>query len=339
LYGGDVSKAGWLLGINGTVWAVTALIAVAPLNWISRRFGKRNALLLAILLMCAAQLSKIVCYRPGTLFHTDLPAWLGLEAYWGGTVEAPFLVLIPTVLLSAGMLMFFTLGSSMVGDVCDEDELQTGTRTEGTYFAVFWWFIKMGTAVASIVAGTLLVYTAFDQEQNATVEKLRGNIAVMKEETAKWEEEDVDTSSRLSKLNEQLDAFDGQLKALHEHLIERAKESSEPEHYDSLVERTAMLRSQADELRKNGDRMVASPAELSVKTDAILAQTAFLQQQTPSTLFRLRAVEIGLPLALSVVSIVLALNYPLTEQRSYEIKDALKARRQERVDSGSPDLP
>jgi len=29
------------------------------------------------------------------------------------------------------MLFFFTLGSSMVGDICDEDELKTGHRSEG----------------------------------------------------------------------------------------------------------------------------------------------------------------------------------------------------------------
>ena len=70
--------------------------------------------------------------------------------------------------------MFFTLGSSMVGDVCDEDELKTGTRSEGTYYSVFWWFIKMGTAFASFVTGALLVFTSFDETQNVTVDALDG---------------------------------------------------------------------------------------------------------------------------------------------------------------------
>ena len=135
-------------------------MAVFPLNWLSKRLGKNKTLLIAILLMCAAQLSKIFCYNP----------------------EFPYLVLIPTMLLSAGMLMFFTLGSSMVGDVCDEDELKTGTRSEGSYYSVFWWFIKMGTAFASFVMGALLVFTAFDERQNVTVDALRGNIARIKSE-------------------------------------------------------------------------------------------------------------------------------------------------------------
>ena len=80
LYGGDVRAASTLLGITGTVWAVTALGAVFPLNWLGRRLGKSNTLLVAILLMCAAQLAKIVCYHPGPLGTIEVPA--GLATYF-----------------------------------------------------------------------------------------------------------------------------------------------------------------------------------------------------------------------------------------------------------------
>ena len=66
-------------------------------------------------------------------------------------------------MLSAGMLMFFTLASAMVADVCDEDELNTGTRKEGAYYSVFWWFMKMGMAGAYFAAGLLIAATGFDQ--------------------------------------------------------------------------------------------------------------------------------------------------------------------------------
>ncbi len=56
LYGGDAVVASRLLGVAGTVWAVTGLIAVFPLNWLSRRLGKNKTLLIAIFLMCGAQL-------------------------------------------------------------------------------------------------------------------------------------------------------------------------------------------------------------------------------------------------------------------------------------------
>ncbi len=167
VFGGDKVAGAYLLGINGTVWAVTGLLAVFPLNWISPRIGKRKTLILAISLMVLAQLSKIIFYNP----------------------DHPYLIVIPTVLLSAGMLFFFTLGASMVGDICDEDDLKTGQRTEGSFYSIFWWFIKMGTALASFVAGALIVFTMFDQTQVTRVDAIEGSIREMQAEVRLLQEE------------------------------------------------------------------------------------------------------------------------------------------------------
>jgi Na+/melibiose symporter-like transporter len=70
------------------------------------------------------------------------------------------------------------------------------------------------------------------------------------------------------------------------------------------------------------------PADFVRRADALPDLLLELRKQSPRTLFRLRLVEIGLPLALSVVSILLTLRYPLTEQRCYEIKELLKQRRE-----------
>jgi GPH family glycoside/pentoside/hexuronide:cation symporter len=164
VFGGNKIAGAYLLGINGTIWAITGLLAVFPLIWISPKLGKRNTLTISILLMCLAQLSKIVCYNP----------------------DYPYLLIIPTVLLSIGMLFFFTLGSSMVGDICDEDELKTGYRAEGSYYSIFWWFIKMGTAFASLVAGALIVLTAFDEIQVTQVDSISGNIREIRSEIQSW---------------------------------------------------------------------------------------------------------------------------------------------------------
>ncbi|HCM59017.1 MAG TPA: hypothetical protein DIS74_01255 [Bacteroidales bacterium] len=164
VFGGDKIAGARLLGINGTVWAITGVLAVFPLNWISPKFGKRNTLIIAMVLMCLAQLSKIVCYNP----------------------HHPYLVIIPTILLSTGMLFFFTLGSSMVGDICDEDELNTGRRSEGSYYSIFWWFIKLGTAFASLVAGILITLTLFDQTQVTKVDSLQGSVREMQSKIQYW---------------------------------------------------------------------------------------------------------------------------------------------------------
>lgn len=164
VFGGDKLAGAKLLGINGTIWAITGVLAVFPLNWISPKLGKRNTLMLSMFLMIAAQLSKIVCYNP----------------------NYPYLIIIPTILLSAGMLFFFTLGSSMVGDICDEEELNTGQRSEGSFYAVFWWFIKLGTALASFVAGALIVLTMFDEVQVTKVDKYQSNLDEISEWVNEW---------------------------------------------------------------------------------------------------------------------------------------------------------
>jgi GPH family glycoside/pentoside/hexuronide:cation symporter len=154
VFRGDKAAGAWLLGINGTVWAITGLVAVFPLNWVSPRLGKRNTLAVAIVAIMLAQFAKIVCYDP----------------------SHPYLITIPTILLSCGMLFFFTLGSSMVGDICDEDELSTGSRAEGAFYSVFWWFIKTGTAMASLISGTLIALTLFDEGQVTKLDQLRGSV-------------------------------------------------------------------------------------------------------------------------------------------------------------------
>ncbi len=149
LYGGDNDTASGLLGYNGTVWGITSVAAVFPLMILSKHIGKNKTMTTAILLMAGAQLLKIVCYNP----------------------SYPYLTLIPTVLLASGMLMFFTLASAMVADVCDEDELNSGTRSEGSYYSVFWWFMKMGMAVAYLIAGIIIEMTGFDQTLQVQTEQ------------------------------------------------------------------------------------------------------------------------------------------------------------------------
>ncbi len=306
LYGGDAVAAGKLLGINGTAWAVTGLIAVFPLNWLSRRLGKNKTLLIAILLMCAAQLSKIECYNP----------------------DLPYLALIPTVLLSMGMLMFFTLGASMVADICDEDELNTGKRSEGTYYSVFWWFIKMGSAFASFVTGALLVFTHFDEMQNVKADALTTNVAVLRAEADRWLLEQVDSAERIAKFDAMLGKLVAEADTLTTHFQRRIeRQTGEMEHTQTLAGELAAIRVRTDSLQADRDRLTSDPQALVDATDELSRQIATLKKQSPVTLFRLRLVEIGLPLALSIVSIFLTLRYPLTEARCYEIKEELKKRR------------
>jgi GPH family glycoside/pentoside/hexuronide:cation symporter len=305
LYGGDAVAAGWLLGVTGTVWAITGLVAVFPLNWLSKRLGKTNTLRIAIVLMCAAQLSKIFCYNP----------------------DLPYLVLIPTVLLSAGMLMFFTLGASMVGDVCDEDELRTGTRSEGSFYAVYWWFIKVGSAIANFGMGALLVLTAFDERQNVSVDAIRGDITRIKVEAEKSQSQAVDTNLRLAAFDVEIAHLIDHADRLHNHFQRRLEERpAQAEHVRKLLDTSAGIRARAEALKARRETLVAAPSELIREADALLKQTESLKMQSPITLLRLWLFEIGIPLVLSAISLLLTARYPLTEARWREIRTALDQR-------------
>lgn len=193
LFDGAKDQASTLMGINGTAWAIAGLIAVFPMTWASKNLGKARTVQIFVMLMVVGSLSKIVCYN---------------RIY-------PWLTLIPTALISTGMLVLFTMAGSMIADICDEDELENGVRREGSYSAVYSWWLKFAVSTGYLVAGFILPATGYTSE---------------------------------------------------------------------------------------------------------------LEQQTPLTLFWLRAFEIGLPAISCGLGYFLLRNYPLTETRVYEIKEALAKR-------------
>ena len=394
--GGDIVAGSSLSAINGTIWAITGVLAVFPLNWISPKLGKRNTLTISILLMCLAQLSKIVCYNP----------------------TYPYLLIIPTILLSIGMLFLFTLGPSMVGDICDEDELKTGRRSEGSFYAIFWWFIKLGTAFASLVGGALIVFTMFDQVQGTQVDKILGSIREMQSEVHYWGTDQVYGNTKTELLEKIKIKSAEALKESKEYVIYLEKESLKkqdemelnlpeyPNRKKSLLLNTlSMTKSTLGELEQFQLHMDKLGPQADTSQIKIIAEEAIhltletklekarinsfelishleaksretknskehykglmqninginkqltnmstasslkfldkelstieqeikpLSKQSPYTLLMMRVVEIGLPLLLSIFSIIFILRYSLTEKRSHEIKDLLKQRNLER---------
>lgn len=300
VFGGDKVAGAYLLGINGTVWAVTGLLAVFPLNWISPKLGKRKTLMIAIALMVIAQLSKIVCYNP----------------------NFPYLIIIPTLLLSAGMLFFFTLGSSMVGDICDEDDLNTGHRTEGSFYSIFWWFIKMGTALASFVAGSLIVFTQFDETQVTKVDALEGSVREIRTELES-KKENAGSTVAFRELVEKAKVRTLELE-LH---LEKSNQKKRKENGHQAV-----LLGNIQDLKFHLEHLDKGPAQESLDQElkAVEELIVPLKRQSPFTLLMMRVVEIGLPILLSIFSIFFISRYALTEERSHEIKDLLRIRNRER---------
>jgi len=150
VYRGDYGKGGDLLGWFGMTSALVSFAFVFPLiSWTATKIGKRNTLLIAIPL-------SIVGY--------------GLK-WWGYCPQHPYLLLMAAPFIACSLGALFTIVTSMLADVCDLDELQTGFRREGTFGAIYWWMIKLGQAAASVISAFLLDWTGFK-------ESLHGNQTV-----------------------------------------------------------------------------------------------------------------------------------------------------------------
>jgi GPH family glycoside/pentoside/hexuronide:cation symporter len=284
VFGGNKVAGAYLLGINGTIWAITGLLAVFPLNWISPKLGKRNTLTIAIVLMVLAQLSKILCYNP----------------------TYPYLIIIPTMLLSIGMLFFFTLGSSMVGDICDEDELKTGYRAEGSFYSIFWWFIKMGTALASFVGGALIVFTMFDETQVTKVDSLQGSIKELQSKVRYWEGYKGLSDANQEWLENAKTQSSEALKESKEYLIYLEKESLKKEEEknqsvftyqsqrkDMLLNAISLTRSNVSELEHLQSRLEKPlPQQKTVSIETLVKEAIPLTLQTKLEKARLNSFEL-----------------------------------------------
>ncbi len=136
------SGGGLLLGIFGTFSAICTVGVIFLTTWLSTKIGKRNTFLITISVSVLGYALKWIGYNP----------------------DQPYLLLIAAPFIAFGLGSLFTLASSMVADVCDLDELQTGERREGVFSAVYWWMVKLGLAIASLGSGFLLNLSGFHQE-------------------------------------------------------------------------------------------------------------------------------------------------------------------------------
>ncbi len=126
----------------GTVSALCTCFLVIPVvTFVSQRLGKRNTFILS-------QMISIMGY---------------LMFWWCFVPENPYLMFLPLPLFAFGIGGLFTLMMSMTADVCDLDELNTGSRREGTFAAIYWWMVKFGFAIAGLLSGLILTLVGFDQ--------------------------------------------------------------------------------------------------------------------------------------------------------------------------------
>ncbi len=140
VFGGDMVEGARFAGYAGTLQSLSTFAVIVLVTWMGTHLGKRRAFFIAIGISTIGYALKWFCYTP----------------------ENPWLILLPAPLIAFGLGGLFTLMPSMIADVVDVDELNTGERREGMYGSIFWWVVKLGMAAAIAAGGFLLNATGFD---------------------------------------------------------------------------------------------------------------------------------------------------------------------------------
>ena len=142
IYNSDAATAGKLYGTYFTTVSICTLVVIPLTGWLATKFGKRETFMIAIPLSLLGYLLKWFFYSPSN----------------------PYLLLASCPFIAFGTGSLFTLMASMVSDVCDYDELSSSERREGMFAAIYWWMVKVGMAIATLLGGYLLHAAGFDEE-------------------------------------------------------------------------------------------------------------------------------------------------------------------------------
>jgi GPH family glycoside/pentoside/hexuronide:cation symporter len=155
LFDGDKSVAsGTVLTLVGYCIPISAMIGLPLMNLLSKRIGKRHALIVAFGMTSVGAVLRWYLYTP----------------------DNPYLSIIPTILFGIGTAGAYLFINAMIPEAVDADELKHGVRREGMFSAVYGWTYKLGAALAILLSGYVLEWTGFDTT-------LAGN---QSEETIYW---------------------------------------------------------------------------------------------------------------------------------------------------------
>ncbi len=139
---GDTNAAGSWPTWFGTISALATCFLVIPIvTLLSQKFGKKNAFLISQGVSISGYASFWWCFDP----------------------SQPLLMFLPLPLFAFGIGGLFTIMMSMTADVCDLDDLNTGSRREGAFGAVYWWMVKFGFAIAGLGGGLIMKLVGFDE--------------------------------------------------------------------------------------------------------------------------------------------------------------------------------
>ncbi|WP_428389599.1 MFS transporter [Mucisphaera sp.] len=161
VHGGDRQD-----GFLAQSWAQTAapFVGLGTVFLLNRLSGKIEKKLAWAGLMGVSLLGAILTWF---FYDPDIASFRSVIdlGFWDLSIDLYLHpLLLAFVLLFPGMGATLVLTYSMIADVCDLDELKTGKRREGMYWAVFNWIQKSAIALSLLMTGFTLDWSNFDPE-------------------------------------------------------------------------------------------------------------------------------------------------------------------------------
>jgi len=164
--GGDEKFGALLGGVAGTVTTSMTYVGTMLGLWMSTHLGKRTVGLFGLLLVVAGGLLVSVFLAPRY-------EWLP----WIPEQHHPWFTMVPGIVINLGLQACNLVFSSMLADVCDEDEVSTGLRREGAYVAVATAINRTVGIVLILVAGFMPYLAGYT---DMSVRPTEGQLVAMK---------------------------------------------------------------------------------------------------------------------------------------------------------------
>ncbi|HNX05753.1 MAG TPA: MFS transporter, partial [Opitutales bacterium] len=174
---GDVALGTWWNFRMGIAGMVFGFAGIPFFTLISKYWGKRHAMAAVLILAIMAFIGDWFFYAPeaprltefvkSVIITLHLPSlFSSMDETWFATLNVgPWLQLLACGCVAFTGAGFWTIYNSMLADIMDYDELQTGKRREGSFSACQSWISKVGMALGAGASGWILAATGFDADQ------------------------------------------------------------------------------------------------------------------------------------------------------------------------------
>ena len=147
---GNRKLGAYYAGIVGNVNSAMGIATIFLTPWLAARLGKKTVI------------------AGGTIL-----AIIGFISSWPMfTPKHPYWQIVPSILYIPGLTVGMILGGSILADICDLDEAESGKRREGMFGAAFACITKAIGAAQTILAGYVLVWVGYQDLPTQTADTI-----------------------------------------------------------------------------------------------------------------------------------------------------------------------